>query len=292
MQDRVHALFRIPEKCRQTYRPWLTPRYEGWVDRALLDVLTPSQKSDPETLLQRQGREVAHSKRNLTVRTRVKGGALWVKRFRPASPVDRLVYAARPGKAVYAWNAAMALLENGFDTPRPRVGLRRAGRLGGAAGIIGFDEAAGYTTLREVLDGEPGARAELGSVMRALGSCLRRFHDLGFRHRDLRTRNILAAPNGDGWSFCFLDLNRLRVQPPLTTTQRLREVERLNLPEEGLAAFFETYMPGGDGARLAALYTGRVRYAERLERLPAGGLIRKAWYYWWEMRAFSRARRP
>jgi len=294
LQDRDHFLFRIPEACRQDYRPWLTPHYNGWADSALLDAMTPRQQRDPEALFQQDGGERVRSKRNLTVRIRINGEAVWLKRFRPANPVDRFVYAVRPGKAVYAWNAAMALLENGFHAPRPVVGLRSAGRLGGAAGIVAFEDVAGATPLRQVLDAalarETGS--ELASVMGALGPCLRRFHDLGFRHRDLRSGNILAAPEGDGWSFCFIDLNRLRIQPPLTTMQRLREVEKLGLPERGLIAFFEAYMPDRDAHDMTALYTARVRHAGRLQRLPAGKLVYKAWYYWWEARAFSRARRP
>jgi len=235
---------------------------------------------------------VARSKRNLTVRIRLGNEPAWFKQFRPSGPVDRLNYALRPGKAVYAWNAAMALIESGFHAPRPLLGLRTAGRLGGGAGIVVFEDIAGHVMLRQVLGDDASSPTRDGSAIRDLGLCLRRFHDLGFRHRDLRQGNILAAPTEAGWEFYFLDLNRLRVQPPLTILQRLREVERLNLPVQSLAAFFQTYMPDRDSREMAAVYQGRLARAGRLERLPLARLVRKAWYYSEELRAYSRARRP
>lgn len=292
MQDRDHFLFRIPEKWREAYRSWLTPDYNGWVDAALFDSLTPRQQADPESLFRRDDVEVVRSKRNLTVRVLVDQKSMWLKRFRPASAVDRFVYAVRPGKAVYAWNAAMALIDNGFATPRPVIGLRSAGRLGGAAGIVAFEDMAGYASLRQILSDAAMSSLQRRQVLSDLGMCLRRFHDLGFRHRDLRQGNILAASAADGWSFCLLDLNRLRVQAPLTTMQRIREVERLNLTAEDMIPFFESYMPAGDCREMAALCAGRINFADRLERLPLGKVLRKAWYYWWELRAFSRSWRP
>lgn len=231
-------------------------------------------------------------RRNLTVRVDLAGRPLWIKRFRADGPVDRTVYAARAGKAAYAWNAAMALMEQGFHTPRPLLGLRRTGRLGGAEGIAAFEDAGEHASLRELLSAgslEPAARNRL---MSELGDCLRRFHDLGFRHRDLRQGNILVSPSGDGWSFSFVDLNRLRVQDPLTGIQRLREVEKLNLPAAGLEPFFGAYAPDRDSGEMARAYRSRVDYAERLDRLPFGKVLRKTWYYSWELRTFSRARRP
>lgn len=292
MENRANRLFRIPESLKSEYRPWVTPEYRGWVDAAFFGSMTPGQRSDPDSLYQQDGAEVVRDKRNLTVRVCVGRRAVWVKRFRPSDPVDRIVYAARPGKAVYAWNAAMALIENGFCTPRPLFGLRSAGPQGGASGIAAFEDIVDHVPLWQLLNDESTEGSARYRILAELGTCLRRFHDLGFRHRDLRQGNILAAPGDGGWSFCFLDLNRLRVQPPLTTIQRLREVERLHLPGGGLESFFDAYMPDADSETMAAAYTARVDHADGLGRLPAGRLIRKAWYYSWELRAFSRARRP
>lgn len=292
MQDRDHFLFRIPEIWRETYRPWLTPDYNGWVDAALFESLTRRQQSDPGALFERGDVEVVRRERNLTVRIVIDQNAIWLKRFSPANPIDRFVYAVRPGKAVYAWNAAMALVDNGFATPRPLIGLRAAGRAGGAAGIVAFEDMTGYQPVRQLLNDEGMSASRRKRLIFDLGACLKRFHDLGFRHRDLRQGNILADAGTERWSFSLLDLNRLRVQPPLTTIQRIREVEKLNLSATDMVSFFESYMPDSDARLMAELCAGRISFADRLERLPLGKLFRKAWYYWWEMRAFSRARRP
>lgn len=285
-------MFRIPAPLQGEYRPWQAPGYRGWADAALFEAMTQRQQSDPDGLCGSDDAEVVRDRRNLVVRVRIGRTPVWIKRFRPSHPVDRIVYAARPGKAVFAWNAAMALIDNGFCTPRPLFALRAAGRLGGASGMVAFQDIADHLPLGRVLAEDAHGPSQRDRIMSELGTCLRRFHGLGFRHRDLRRGNILAAANDGGWSFCFLDLNRLRIQPPLTKIQRLREVERLHLPDAGLEAFFGAYTPEESSEAMAAAYRARVDYADRLERLPAGRLIRKAWYYSWELRAFSRARRP
>lgn len=252
----------------------------------------PDLRSDPAKLFALPSARRARDKRNMTVRVDVEDRAMWLKHFRPGGQVDRVMYGPGPGKAVYAWNAAMALMEQGFHTPRPLIGLRRAGRLGGAEGVVGFEDVPDHAPLAEWVAGGSTEAVDQAALMKALGACLRRFHGLGFRHRDLRRGNILAARTGGDWSFCFLDLNRLRIQKPLTEMQRLREVEKLNLSEESLESFFEAYMPDSNSKKLAAVYRRRVDYADRLERLPQGKLLRKAWYYSWELRTFSQARRP
>jgi len=284
--------FRVPASLADRYRRWPDDRFDGWVDAAFFERMTPGQRSDPGGLLRHDGAEIVRSRRNVTARVTVDRQPVWVKRFQSSGAIDRLVYAPRPGKAVYAWNAAMALLDHDLCTPRPLLGLRSAGSFGGAAGIAVFEDMADHLSLQDLLTVSALDDAALDRAAAALGGCLRGLHDLGFRHRDLRQGNILAAPGDDSWMFCFLDLNRLRVQPPLNTIQRLREVERLNLPAEVLEAFFAAYMPYADTAVMAAKYKARVAYARGLERLPLGRLIRKAWYYSWELRAFSRARRP
>lgn len=292
MSKEANACFRVPKTLPGEYRRWEAPEFSGWIDAALYEDLDPDQRSDPGALLRLPDVNVIRDGRNLTARISIAGRPLWIKRFRPVHALDRLVYAARPGKAAYAWNAAMALLEQGFCTPRPLIGLRRVGRWGGSEGIAAFEELEGHASVRDLLAGGTLGPAERDRMLGALGDCLRRFHDLGFRHRDLRRGNILAAAAGGGWRFCLLDLNRLRVQAPLTEIQRVREVEKLNLPRDCLEPFLRRYMPDRDSARMAEMIEVRVDYADRLERLPLGRLLRKAWYYSWELRAFGRARRP
>ena len=262
------------------------------MDAALFDRLPPATRMDPERLFASPDVEVVRDKRNLTARMLIDGRPVWLKRFRPAHVRDRVVYAMKAGKSVYAWNAAMALMENEFCTPRPILGLRRAGRTGGGEGVIGFEDVGDHAPLGELLAAGPPGAVERDRAMHELGECLRRFHDLGFRHRDLRQGNILVVEKNGTRNFCFLDLNRLRIQKPLTELQRLREVEKLNLPVSGLETFFGAYMPERDSGGMASTYRSRVAYADRLEHLTLGRLVRKAWYYYWELRAFAPARRP
>jgi len=271
---------------------WRGQGYEGWIDQALWMALTARQASSPDDLFEIDGAEVVRSRRNLTVRVALDDTTVWLKRFRAGSMLERIIYGPKPGKAAYAWNAAMALREHGFCTPAPVIGLRAAGRWGGAAGIVGFEDLGDGASLRSLLADNALPVDERESLLRELGGCLRRFHDLGFRHRDLRKGNVLVRGRGAARTFCFLDLNRLRVQKPLSTVQRLREVEKLNLPAETLTAFFDAYMPDRNSGTMAAACVERVSFANKLGRLPLGKLLMKTWYYAWELRAYSRARRP
>lgn len=284
--------FRISDPLKPHYRRWSAPGYEGWVDTDLFNRLTPDQLSKPRRLFKLPGARVVRDRRNLTARVSIGDRAVWIKLFRPADVLDRFLYARRVGKAANAWNAAMALMSAGFCTPRPIIGLRRNGKQGGAEGIVAFEDLGGHVSLERLLADESADPAAHAKLMFALGECLRQFHDQGFRHRDLRRGNILVARSGDGWTFCFLDLNRLRIQRRLSYMQRLREVEKLNLPALDLAAFFDAYMPDENSTRMADIYRDRVEYADHLEHLPHGRLFRKAWYYGWELRTFSFARRP
>lgn len=292
MSYRTAAHFRIPRSRKDQYCAWRATDFEGWVDTGVLDALDAVVRAAPEKLLSLPDSRIVRDVRNLTVTATLAGRHMWIKRFQPRSAVDRLVYGSGSGKAAYAWNAAMALAERGFCTPRPLIGLRGTGRLGGAEGIVAFEDIEKGTPLGDLLADDIAPVADRADLLRSLGRCLKRFHDTGFRHRDLRRGNILAVPGDDGWSFCFLDLNRLRVQAPLSYVQRLREVERLNLPANGLTAFFDAYMPDRNSVSAAASYGERIAYADKLESRPLGRLLRKTWYYSWEVRAFSRTRRP
>ncbi|MGA8258640.1 MAG: lipopolysaccharide kinase InaA family protein [Arenicellales bacterium] len=292
MSNEQRSPFRISEALRPHYRRFSTRGYEGWVDGDLLDSLTPDQASKPKHLFKLPGAQVVRDRRNLTARVPIGDRWVWIKLFRPSDALDRFLYARRPGKAAYAWNAAMMLMKAGFCTPRPLIGLRRQGKDGGAEGIVAFEDLAGHVPLARLFGDESPEEGAHARLMYELGDCLRRFHDHGFRHRDLRQGNILVARTGDGWSFCFLDLNRLRIQRRLNDIQRLREVEKLNLPALDLPAFFDAYMPDENSANMAEAYLERVDFADHLEHLPQGRLIRKAWYYSQELRAFGFARRP
>lgn len=284
--------FRIPESLKGEYRRWKARQFEGWGEAALMDRLARDQVSRPERLFKLPGTRIVRDRRNLTARISIDGRPVWIKRFRSSGALDRFIYGAGPGKAAYAWNAAMALMRRGFCTPKPLIGLRRTGQGGGVEGVVAFEELGGCVSLSRMLADDSLDTAGRTNLMNDLGDGLRRFHDSGFRHRDLRQGNILIARSGERWTVCFLDLNRLRIQKPLTRMQRLREVEKLNLPVKDLPFFFDAYMPQENSTEMATIYRNRVLFADYLEHLPLGKLIRKAWYYSWELRAFSPARRP
>ncbi|WP_018863033.1 3-deoxy-D-manno-octulosonic acid kinase [Thioalkalivibrio sp. ARh3] len=89
------------------------------------------------------------------------------------------------------WTYTARLYDEGLPVPRPVAGrVVRSGPLY-AADLITV-RVPGARSLDENLgeDGVPDA------TWRAVGACIRRFHDAGHWHPDLNSRNILIAPDG------------------------------------------------------------------------------------------------
>ena len=162
-----------------------------------------------------------------------------VKQFRGRDLRDRL--RRRAGKAERSFRAARAMLAAGLATPEP-VALLEAQRSDGPSLYVSrylpdaiearyLFRARNAGTLAETFP-----EVDFGAFVAALGRTLRRLHDAGFWHRDVSGGNILlpreqaAAPR----DLFLLDLNRTRVLPRLSTSQRSRDLCRLALfrPED------------------------------------------------------------
>jgi tRNA A-37 threonylcarbamoyl transferase component Bud32 len=121
-----------------------------------------------------------------------------------------------------------ALLAAGAPVPRPALAIaRRRGGLWEAALATVFEE--------RTLDGlaffashpSPG---RLAAAARAVGTALRRFHDLGGHHRDLHVGNLLLRESeGTAPSFeaVVIDLDRARLSAPASPAERAGELARL-----------------------------------------------------------------
>lgn len=282
--------FRITDQF-QSCIPWETENYQGWVDEEVYSNLSDHQQRNPEILFKVSNQEIVRDKRNLIINKSIGNENVWIKQFRPNGTVDRLIYSAKPGKAVYAWNAGLALLERSILTPRPLIGLRGKGLYGGSRGILATEDLSHSWNLEKMLTNTEEGE-EKNRTLHQLGEFVGKFHDQGFRHRDLRKGNILVSNSEEGIKFYLIDLNRLRLQSPLNFIQRLREVERLNLEEDEAHVFFEGYLPNENTKNMVKRYRQWVNHSHGLEHLPMGKLRKKLWYYGWELRTYSSSRRP
>lgn len=123
----------------------------------------------------------------------------------------------RPSPLWRSWVAGHALRDRWLPTPRPLVLLHRHRR-----GL----PAEGYLLTEKVPDaiGLPEA-ANVLNCLAALARMVRRMHDHGVSHRDLKAPNILleraAMP-------VLIDLVGVRLGRPVPFRQRARELARLN----------------------------------------------------------------
>jgi len=125
---------------------------------------------------------------------------LVVKTFRPKKVTRPLRDWFMGTRAERAQRAAHALKHRGFETPEV-VAVLNSERLVRSILITRF--ATGYVSIEECVRNLDAAGAR--DMARLFGRLLRRMHDWGLRHRDLKKDNFLVSP--DGSRILFLDLD-------------------------------------------------------------------------------------
>jgi serine/threonine protein kinase len=183
-----------------------------------------------------------------------------------------------PTRATAAFRKGHALLARGIATARPAA----------AADLWRRGAVADSLLVTEAVDGEPlsdwlrrgPAPALCRRLARDLAQMLRRMHDAGFLHRDLKAPNILVSPRGGaGVRPVLVDLDGLRQAMRVSAWRRARDLMRLSvsLDEWGVARrtdrlrFLRAYL-GRRGCPGAITTRGR----RRGDRRAAGRLGR-----WW-----------
>jgi len=178
----------------------------------------------------------------------------------------------RPGQALLgtrsraAFRKGHALLARGIATARPAaaVDLRRRGAVKDT--LLATEVATATVPLSEWLRQGPPAR-ERRRLIRALAQMLRRMHDAGFSHRDLKAPNILVTHGGPcGPRPVLVDLDGVRGGLRVSAGRRGKDLMRLSvsLDEWGVGRltdrlrFLRTYL-GRSGCPGAITILGRRR---------------------------------
>lgn len=281
----IVTTLRPPASSGHRYQHIAWRRYDGWCDAALAGYLQGVE--GPAELVARDPGGERSKGRNRVARVEDDGTVYWVKWFQPRGCFSSLRYLARRSKAEKAWDTAFALIDAGIATPRPLAGLCAAGWQGRLDAVLVFEDFADARDLSAALSAAGDRRAAL---LDAAGAFLARFHDTGFRHRDLQGGNLLVRERGGHYQLCLVDINRAR-RRSLTTEQRLRDLERLPLAPADLERFFRAY--GGEhGDCFATRYRHRQAQRARLHALPRplSRPARRLWYYWRELTAYRRDR--
>ena len=176
-------------------------------------------------------------------------GAFVVKRFEPPRGLKRWASVCRRSRAWLAWRRGneMRVRQVAVPTPLAAVEVRRWGVLGEAYFI---SEAVAGERLQELVR-ERGCEAE---VLWKLGRELRRLHDRGFYHQDLKANNVLVSGPPGGRRVWLIDVESVR--RPLADSRRLRLkqlghlwshlIHARSLEEPALRTFLRAYLPPGE----------------------------------------------
>ena len=205
------------------------------------------------------------------------GRALIAKRHNRAARRNVGPGLGRPSRSRRALRRGHALLVRGIATARPAaaVDLKRHGAL--ADTLLLTEPVADAPPLSDWLRADPPA-ADRRHVVWELARTIRRMHDSGLTHRDLKAPNILIAPAPDGRPRPVLvDLDGLRMVRRVSARRRARDLMRLSvsLDEWGVARrtdrlrFLRTYLhrPGCPASiTVLSRRRGRTNSARRLRR--------------------------
>jgi hypothetical protein len=131
-----------------------------------------------------------------------------------------------PTRALAGFRRGHALLARGIPTARPAAAVRRTGAPDEAAALLLTERVAGAVPLPEWLRAGP-APAARRHVTWALAAMLRRLHEAGFTHRDLKAPNVLVADDGPVARPVLVDLDGLRRSARVSARRRVRDLMRL-----------------------------------------------------------------
>ncbi|MBN2490965.1 MAG: hypothetical protein JXQ29_08955 [Planctomycetes bacterium] len=225
----------------------------------------------------REGAGVAELKR--TRRTRVAalddpGGRPVVVKEYFARRLDR----AGGGRGRAAWRAAHGLGVRGFPAARPLACFtpRRGG------GFVVMERARGVRLDHHVIaraaalgEGSRAFRAELDRVGRAVADLVRRLHEQGVYHGDLKACNLFVALDGGAGAaaLTLVDLDRVVfADRPLGRRRRIKNLAQLHaavpthVSRRARCRWFRRYAS-------AAVYRERRRYYEGVRRACARKLV-------------------
>jgi tRNA A-37 threonylcarbamoyl transferase component Bud32 len=194
---------------------------------------------------------------------------LYIKRHNLAGANALARSGLRRSRSITALRRGHALLARGIATARPAAALdcHRAGTVRDT--LLATEPVEGVELgawLRQ--NPAPAARRHLSWL---LARMIRRLHDAGFTHRDLKARNILVAPaSGPDARPVLVDLDGVRGPRHVSARRRARDLMRLgvSLEEFGVGRrsdrlrFLKTYL-GSCGCPGEITVAGRARGSKR-----------------------------
>jgi tRNA A-37 threonylcarbamoyl transferase component Bud32 len=197
------------------------------------------------------------------------------KRFKVRSRLEPWLSLLRQTQALRSWVLGHGLIERCLPTARPLLLIERR-RLGVAREAYLLTEKITnacdlHQFVADTIRLPAGERATvLRNLIESLARLVRKLHDRGLSHRDLKATNVLVKSgtstlsSGPGRSLCLIDVVGVRWLTRLGRTRRARDLARLQASLSNHPVFTR-----GDGLRFLRIY------------LQCGFTGTAGWKLWW-----------
>jgi tRNA A-37 threonylcarbamoyl transferase component Bud32 len=209
-------------RCRGENRIFRRFTSGGWKGYARRGPPAQALESALESVHRGQGRVVKDSRGARSTLFRPPGAEeeAFCKLTRPRSLAEALRRCFLRPRALRSWEISHALGLRLLPTPRALLACRES-RLSGRS-LFCAEAVEDARTLDRALGAmeEPDRR----TLLHRLGTLIRRMHDRGVSHRDLKAPNLLVRPGGD---ILVCDLDGAAVHRRVNERKRKRDRERL-----------------------------------------------------------------
>ncbi|MEI8372947.1 MAG: lipopolysaccharide kinase InaA family protein [Planctomycetota bacterium] len=208
-----------------------------WSDPAVHEPLRRSIAANPGNLIQavtsrpvKIGRESLIVEAGLTVGNRSIPVA--VKQYRPRTLWKALAALFRPAKAMQNWRKAEFLLSHDIATPQPLLACRPRGWTTTSTSFLVTPWIENSENLHlfgwRIANRPIAARLRVASqCAEALGRLIRRMHDAGAPHRDLKAANLLVVEECCDVTVYLIDLDGLQPGKYVSFKRQARDLARL-----------------------------------------------------------------
>lgn len=181
--------------------------------------------------------EILEARRNIIRIDSPMGTKLVIKSFRRIYLANRIRYSYFfPSKAKRAYEYAMMLIKNGFNTPAP-IGYIEVWRLGLISDSYFICEFTDFQPLSTLADAPLESNRELITEFAAFTSQL---HQRQLYHVDYSLGNILFKRINGRYEFSLIDNNRM-IFGPVTFNKGIKNLVRLGLPMDQLIFIIKKY---------------------------------------------------
>lgn len=186
------------------------------------------------------GYKVGKGKRNMVRHIELDDLHLNVKSFRVPWPPQAFIYRyLRPSKARRSFCHATYLLHRGIGTPEPIAYLEEKNFAGLGESYYISKHLREDLTFRTLIDQPDYPDRE--RILKLFTRFTHKMHNENILFLDHSPGNTLIIKEEEGYAFYLVDLNRMRLNRPLSLEERMRNFARLSATDDMIAIMSDEY---------------------------------------------------